>query len=255
MTTLIFDCDGVLADTEADGHLVAFNEAFAEFGLTTRWSRSEYGHLLHIGGGKERLRTLLADRSLDPALPQDPAGDDDFIARLHRRKTERFIDIVTSGRLPPRPGVRRIIRQALQADWTIAVASTSAESSVRAVLQAAAGSDAPRIAVFAGDIVDAKKPAPDIYLHALDRTGADPADTVVIEDSQIGAAAAAAAGLRHLITVSSYTADDHFPHASVVATSLGDDAVPGRVLNDRIGSAGYPIQLELLGRVATEPPR
>ena len=49
MTALIFDCDGVLADTERYGHLPAFNQTFAEFGLPVRWSEEEYGEKLRIG--------------------------------------------------------------------------------------------------------------------------------------------------------------------------------------------------------------
>ncbi len=55
LTTLIFDCDGVLADTERDGHLPAFNQTFAEFGVPVRWSEADYGQKLAIGGGKERM--------------------------------------------------------------------------------------------------------------------------------------------------------------------------------------------------------
>jgi len=58
---LIFDCDGVLADTERDGHRPAFNETFAEAGLPVRWSEEEYGVKLRIGGGKERMASLLTD--------------------------------------------------------------------------------------------------------------------------------------------------------------------------------------------------
>jgi hypothetical protein len=52
---LLFDCDGVLADTERDGHRVTFNAAFEAKGLAHRWSVEEYGELLKIGGGKERM--------------------------------------------------------------------------------------------------------------------------------------------------------------------------------------------------------
>lgn len=252
MTALILDCDGVLADTERDGHLVAFNETFVEFGLSARWSQEHYGRLLRIGGGKERLRTLRGSFPDDPGLPADPADDDDFIAELHRRKTRRFIDIVESGRLPARPGVARIIRSALDAGWSLAVASTSAEPSVRTVLRAVVGDDADRFAgVFAGDIVAAKKPAPDIYLAALRGLGARADDTLVIEDSAVGAAAASAAGLQTVITLSSYTIDEEFPDAAVVTTSLGDAGVDGGIRRSRLQlPLEWPIELPLLEAVA-----
>jgi HAD superfamily hydrolase (TIGR01509 family) len=259
MTTLIFDCDGVLADTERDGHLVAFNLAFEEFGLSTRWSVQDYRALLSIGGGKERLRSLLTAQVRDTGLPADPDNDDEFIARLHRRKTEIFIDLVESGRLPARSGVSRVIADALAAGWSVAVASTSAEPSVRAVLRAAAGTATDKVRVFAGDVVPNKKPAPDIYLLAVEELGADPADTVVVEDSEVGAAAAAAAGLHHLITVSTFTVDERFPAASAVVTQLGDAGQHdvGTVLIDRLkaGEISCPVTLEQLLLVATTEPR
>ena len=67
MTALIFDCDGVLADTERFGHLPAFNATFREFGLPVQWSEEEYGGLLAIGGGKERMATLLTPTIARPA--------------------------------------------------------------------------------------------------------------------------------------------------------------------------------------------
>jgi beta-phosphoglucomutase-like phosphatase (HAD superfamily) len=59
---LLFDCDGVLADTERDGHRVTFNAAFRQKGLSCEWSVEEYGELLKIGGGKERMTKCVARR-------------------------------------------------------------------------------------------------------------------------------------------------------------------------------------------------
>jgi HAD superfamily hydrolase (TIGR01509 family) len=253
VTTLIFDCDGVLADTERDGHLVAFNGAFADLGMTTRWSVERYGELLAIGGGKERLRMLRSEASVDPVIPDSDAEFDAFVADLHRIKTARFIDIVESGGLPGRPGVARIVHEALDAGWTLAVASTSAESSVRAVLRSVVGeADAARFAgVFAGDIVAHKKPAPDIYLHAVELLGADLDDTLVVEDSSVGATASATAGLATLVTVSGFTAGEEFPAAAAVVTALGDPGDPGEVLSSRSGEPlSMPVSLTDLGRLA-----
>ena len=155
MPALIFDCDGVLADTERDGHRPAFNETFAEVGLPVRWSEEEYAIKLRIGGGKERMASLLTDEFVRAnGLPVDPEGQTALLADWHRRKTARYKEIVPAGRLPARPGIARIVDQALDAGWTLAVASTSAEESVRAVLEQAVGAaNAARFAMFAGDIV------------------------------------------------------------------------------------------------------
>ncbi|WP_141726266.1 HAD-IA family hydrolase, partial [Actinacidiphila rubida] len=147
--------------------------------------------------------------------------------------------IIGSGTIPPRPGVRRIIADAHEAGWTLAVASTSAERSVRSVLDLAAGPGlAPAVHVFAGDVVEHKKPAPDIYRLCVDRLGLDPAATVVVEDSRNGMLAALAAGLACVVTVSAYTGQEDFAGASLVVTSLGDpepQEIVTEVLSDPLG--------------------
>ncbi len=229
MPALIFDCDGVLADTERDGHRPAFNQAFAEAGLGVVWDEAEYGRRLRIGGGKERIASLFPDAD----------ARRDQILDLHKRKTAIYKDIVRSGRLPGRPGIARIVNEALAAGWTLAVASTSAEESVRAVLQHVVGADvAANFAVFAGDVVPAKKPDPGIYLLALSELGVDAGDAIVVEDSRNGLLAAVGAGLRCVVTVSSYTTDEDMSEAALVVTSLGDPGEPARVLANR--SAARP---------------
>jgi beta-phosphoglucomutase-like phosphatase (HAD superfamily) len=79
--------------------------------------------------------------------------------------------------------------------------------------------------------VAAKKPAPDIYAYALKHLGVSPDEAIVVEDSNNGLRAARAAGLRTLVTVSSYTVDENFDGAALVVTSLGDpDGEPATVL-------------------------
>jgi HAD superfamily hydrolase (TIGR01509 family) len=241
LSTLIFDCDGVLADTERFGHLPAFNATFREFGLPVQWSAAEYGRLLQIGGGKERMATLLTPAFVATAgLPRDPDGQAAEVARWHARKTAIYTDMVAAGKLPPRPGIQRIIREAQEAGWTLGVASTSAEPSVRAILDVAAGAE--RAARFdlllAGDVVAHKKPAPDIYRLAVERLGVPQAEVLVIEDSRNGLVAAVGAGLSCLVTVSDYTAEEDFSEACMVVTSLGDpDGEATRVLANRSAAA------------------
>ena len=240
MPALIFDCDGVLADTERDGHRPAFNETFAEAGLPVRWSEDEYGRKLRIGGGKERMASLLTDDFVRAnGLPADAEGQKQLLAGWHKRKTAIYKQMVRAGKLPGRPGIARIVDEALAAGWALAVASTSAEESVRAVLEHVVGPEtAARFEVFAGDIVPAKKPDPAIYLLALERMGVTPAEAIVVEDSRNGLLAAAGAGLRCVVTVSSYTADEDMSEAVLVVSSLGDPGEPARVLANR--SAARP---------------
>ncbi|MBK8446787.1 MAG: HAD-IA family hydrolase [Micropruina sp.] len=247
---LILDCDGVLADTEKDGHLVAFNQVFEEAGYPFRWSEDEYADLLKVGGGKERMRHYL---SLHPELELPGSDDlDSLLAEVHRRKSYDYQQIVNSGRIPGRPGVRRLVEDALDHGWRVAIASTSAVSSVEAVAVAVFG-QATRdrlFGIYGGDIVQAKKPAPDIYLYALEQLGLRPDQAVVVEDSESGAKAAEAAGIKHIVTVSHFTVDDPFPAASVVVGDLGEPGAPAQVLaGEDVRDADGLISYESLQRI------
>ncbi|MEW1984624.1 HAD-IA family hydrolase [Pseudarthrobacter oxydans] len=225
MPALIFDCDGVLADTEQHGHLPAFNRTFTDFNVPVQWSVEEYAEKVKIGGGKERMRSILTPELAHSLGLKDDAAVDEAILAWHQRKTAVYKDMVASGVMPARPGIARIVQEAHDAGWTLAVASTSAEPAVRAVLTHAVGEGlAKHFAVFAGDVVPAKKPAPDIYLLALRELNLDPDDAIVVEDSANGLRAALGAGLRTLVTVSGYTREEDFIGASLVVSSLGDPA-------------------------------
>lgn len=260
MTALIFDCDGVLADTERYGHLPAFNATFAEHGLPARWDEDEYAERLKIGGGKERMASLFRDPEFLRAasIPDDQQERAELLASWHKTKTATFKRMVAAGEMPPRPGVARIITQALDAGWTVAVASTSADESVRAVLQNAVGAEvASRVPVFAGDVVPAKKPDPAIYLLAVAELGLDPIDTLVVEDSRNGMRAAVGAGLPCLVTVNGYTREEDFSEATLVVSELGD---PGRptveVLANPHGlETGDYVTLDLLRSCLAAQPR
>jgi HAD superfamily hydrolase (TIGR01509 family) len=237
MPALIFDCDGVLADTERDGHLPAFNEAFAEFRLDLHWDLPTYAEKVKIGGGKERIASDLPPR----------ADTEELVKGLHKRKTELFLDRVRDGLLPARPGIHRLIAEALAAGWTVAVASTSAEPSVRGVLEHAVGPElAARCHVYAGDIVAAKKPAPDIYLLVLHDLGLDPRDCIVVEDSGIGLQAALAAGLTTVITISTFTTEDDFAGAALVVDHLGEPDQPSTVISGPADLADTYVSLSTL---------
>jgi HAD superfamily hydrolase (TIGR01509 family) len=233
---LIFDCDGVLADTERDGHRPAFNQTFDEVGVHVHWSPEEYGEKLLIGGGKERMASLLTPEFVAAeGLPADPEGQRELLADWHKRKTAHYKELVRSGALPGRPGIKRITDEAAAAGWQLAVASTSAEESVRAVLEHVVGAEsAAGFLVLAGDVVPAKKPAPDIYELAIEQLGIGRDDALVVEDSRNGLLAAVGAGLRCVVTVSGYTENEDQHEAVLVVSSLGD---PGgevtRVLANR----------------------
>ena len=229
MSALVFDCDGVLADTERHGHLPAFNQTFREFGLPVQWSVEEYGRRLRIGGGKERVASLLTPEFVAAAgLPTDPDAQAAEIAKWHKRKTAIYTEMVAEGKLPPRPGIRRVISAAQDAGWKLGVASTSAEAAVHAILEYAVGPErAGRFDVFlAGDCVPRKKPAPDIYQLALGALDLRPEQAVAFEDSPNGLGAAVAAGLCTVVTPNFWTEDHDFADAALVLPHLGGPDLP-----------------------------
>jgi hypothetical protein len=160
VTALLVDCDGVLADTERYGHLPAFNLMFDELGVPAHWSEDEYAEKLKIGGGKERMASMFRDPDFirEAGIPDDEVARKDLLARWHKSKTAHVKQLVAAGAIPPRSGIHRIVNAALDAGWTVAVCSTSAEESVRAVFERAVGKEAAdKCALFCGDIVPAQE--------------------------------------------------------------------------------------------------
>ena len=217
---LIFDCDGVLVDTERDGHRVAFNRAFAEKGYDFQWDVELYGELLKVAGGKERMRHYFDNF----AWPKDIPDKDALIKELHGRKTDIFMQLIECGQLPLRPGVARLVDEAIADGIIVAVCSTSNERAVNLIVEKLLGPDrkAKFAGMFAGDVVSRKKPDPEIYNLAKEKLGLPGEDCLVIEDSRNGLLAAKAAGMNCVITISSYTGNEDFSEADAVFDELGD---------------------------------
>lgn len=230
---LIFDVDGTVADTERDGHRPAFNAAFSEVGLDWHWDPPLYGELLAVTGGKERIRYFMDREGI--ALEPDQDADA-FIADLHRRKTRHYLSLLGQGGIPLRPGVLRLWREARAAGIRLAIATTTTPENV-AELLAHAGE--PGLAdwldvIAAGDVVPNKKPAPDIYLLAMEQLGLAPSECIAFEDSDNGARSALDAGIDALvITTNAYTAGQDFSGAPLVVDRLGEPGdAPVAVVGD-----------------------
>lgn len=210
---LIWDVDGTLSETE-ETHRAAFNAAFAEIGLDWHWDRAIYRRLLHVTGGKERIGAYAAETGT--------ALDDGAISHIHLDKTMRYGKMVESGQAPLRPGVAPLIEAARRAGLRQAIATTTSRPNVDALIAASLGRPAAEVfdVIAAGDEVAAKKPAPDVYLLALERLGLPAGDCIALEDSLPGLAAARAAGLRVLVTPSAYTDDGDFGMADWVLDDL-----------------------------------
>ncbi len=216
---LIFDQDGVIIDTERDGHRVAFNKAFEEFDFEFQWDVDKYGELLKVSGGKERMRHYLHTEGFGVEVP--PEEEDDLIKRMHAFKTDVVVNLLESGTLPVRPGVRRLMREAKEAGLILGICTTSNQRAARAVSERIlSGIDFDF--VLAGDIVSRKKPDPEIYELALERTGLEPEECIVIEDSRNGVLAASAAGMHIVATTNVYTENEDLSDADIIVTCLGD---------------------------------
>lgn len=226
LQALLFDVDGTLADTERDGHRVAFNQAFAEAGLDWVWSETLYGELLAVTGGKERIRHYLATHRPDYQLPADGDG---FIAGLHAAKTRHYTALLGRGGIPLRPGVERLLNAARDAGLRLAIATTTTPENVTALLThtlGAASIDWFEI-IAAGDIVPAKKPAPDIYVYAMEAMALNPSQCMAFEDSHNGVLSVRDAGIRSLlVTTNGYTEDHDFSGATAVLDQLGEPGAP-----------------------------
>jgi HAD superfamily hydrolase (TIGR01509 family) len=216
---IFFDQDGVIIDTERDGHRVAFNETFKEFGYPFEWDVDEYHQLLQVAGGKERMRHYYQTKGFGVELK--PEELDELIPRMHKRKTAIFIELIESGRLPLRPGIHRFMMEIVAAGLKIGVCTTSNEKAAHAVATKILA-DIPFDFVLAGDVVSKKKPDPEIYNLALEKTGLEPDECVVIEDSRNGVLAAKAAGMHVVATTNVYTEKEDLHEADIVLTSLGD---------------------------------
>ncbi len=233
MKALIWDVDGTLAETERDGHRVAFNEAFEALGVPWRWSEARYGELLRVTGGYERL---LHDMGAQRAAPAAPAEREALARELHAVKNRRYAEAVAQGGIPLRPGVIALMDDCSAAGLPMAIATTTGRANVEALLAAQLGAQwASRFAcVLGAEDAPQKKPDPQVYLMALERLGLAGPEVVAIEDSSPGLRACAAAAVPVVVTRSIYFADLPAEGALAAGPGLEDgagwtpEAVPGR---------------------------
>ncbi|MGH3931940.1 MAG: HAD-IA family hydrolase [Pseudonocardiaceae bacterium] len=219
LQAVIFDVDGTLADTERDGHRVAFNQAFDAAGLDYRWGVAEYGDLLALTGGRRRIARYL--ESQGHSAPEATT----LAAQLHQDKTRRFAALVRTGAVQARPGATELVHALREAGVATAVATTGTGDWVLPLLDTLFGLDMFDVVVTGSDVVDLK-PSPAVYLEALARLDVPPSGAVAVEDSANGVQAAVAAGLRCVAVVNPYTRDQDLSGAVAV---LDDLARPGGV--------------------------
>lgn len=230
LQALLFDVDGTLADTERDGHRPAFNMAFEEAGLDWNWDEALYGELLSVTGGKERIKFYL--EKYNTAF-EKPENFDEFVKGLHAAKTKFYTQLMAEGKIPLRPGVESLINEAKQSGMRMAIVTTTTPANVTALLESTLGADSENWfeVIAAGDIVPAKKPAPDIYDWALEKMNLKPEEAIAFEDSSNGIKSSVAANVKTIITINEYTKDDDFSAADLVLDQMGEEGNPFTVLS------------------------
>ncbi len=238
LQAFIFDVDGTLSDTERDGHRVAFNQAFEEFGMDWHWSVETYGKLLAVTGGKERMK-FYVEQFLDEN--NIPENIEEKIPELHAAKTRHYTKLLSTGAIPLRPGVERLIQEAKQRGYRLAIATTTTPENVTALLTHTLGADSIGWfeVIAAGDIVPAKKPAADIYQYALDKMHLSADECIAFEDSENGIKSSIGANLKTIITINDYTENHDFTNACLVLDQMGEPTKPFNVITGDTHDAAH----------------
>ena len=240
LTTLLFDVDGTLAETE-EVHRQSFNEAFSRDGLDWVWSRDQYKELLGVTGGKERIRHFI--KTYSPEYPEyiEPENFDEYIAGLHASKTEIYTQTVGEGKVALRPGVVRLLNEARARSMRLGIATTTTPANVTSLLEHSLGSESLDWfeVIAAGGVVPNKKPAPDIFNYAMDKMDVKPDECLALEDSENGLRSSLGAGITTLVTVSQYTQGQDFSGAAVVLDNLGEPDAPFSPVSGIVGKQSF----------------
>ena len=206
---LIFDVDGVIADTEAvnaRASIKVFEDLFGIKGVKRQDFEAGLGR-----GAAEYVKAAARIHGLEMTVEQ--------IKKATQFRQEYFLKILSEEPLPAFPGVLELIEQALQReDFRLAIATSSTPEKSRAVLESAKIPFQEMVYITGSDVKN-KKPHPELFLLAAERMGIEPANCVVIEDAPNGVQAAKAAGAK-CIAVTNSTDAAKLSKADLVCDSL-----------------------------------
>lgn len=254
LRALLFDLDGTLAETESFGHRPAYNDAFRELGLSFRWGERLYKRLLGRPSGKERLQHYL--RRYEPELGEHTEAvaesEEAWVEHVHALKSQHFDRRLAQGEVPLRPGVMRLLQESSDAGLRLAVVSNASARSIRSFLKHGLGGEmVQRVSLVVGGESGLKrKPAPDLYRHAIDKLKLAHYECIAVEDSEIGLAAARGAGIPTVITLNAETLSQDFQGAALVLDHLGDPGHPAAVLRGHMDEPW--LTLKTLRRIAQQ---
>ncbi len=236
LKALIFDVDGTLAETE-EGHRLAFNAAFRGFGFDWQWSPSVYQELLQVTGGKERMRYYVRAH-----LPDQVDRFEQSIVELHKFKQEQYAEIIRRGEIQLRPGIKRLILEARDANLKLGIATTSTMLSIKTLTMSLLSDDAFDWFTAKGcaETVPSRKPDPGVYNYVLHELDVLPEQAIAFEDSYIGLTAALEAQISTVFCPSRYLPGENTEGAMVVLSSLGDPCNPSNHLE------GFPLDNEFV---------
>jgi len=194
---LIFDVDGVIADTEAvnaRASIRVFADLFGVEGVVRKDFEAGLGR-----GAEEYVKAAARVHGLELTSVQ--------IEKATQRRQKYFLKILSEEPLPPFPGVLKFLEKAMQSvDFRVAIATSSTLEKSSAVLNAT-GVPYQEMVYINGNDVTHKKPDPELFLLAAERLGIDPSHCVVIEDAPNGIQAAKAAGAKCIAVTNSAPAE------------------------------------------------
>lgn len=206
---LIFDVDGVIADTESVNRRVSvqvFDDLFGVTGVKDEDFVEGLGR-----GAHEYVKAAARVHKLDLTAEQ--------LDKAVQYRQDLFLQVLQREPLPPYPGVMELIEAGLASeDFQVAIATSGTLEKSRAALEAAGIPYAKMVYVNGNDVTH-KKPDPELFLIAARRMGLDPARCVVIEDAPNGVQAAKAAGAVCLAVTNTTPAED-LTEADVICDSL-----------------------------------
>ena len=225
LRAVFWDVDGTIADTELEGHRIAFNRAFSDYDLDWSWNQSIYQDLLKISGGLNRIRFY--NKSAKGNVT------DDICSKIQKRKGFHYDEIIKSGIIKPREGVLRLINELYSHNVSQYIVTTSGRNSLEPLLKKILDS---AIKCFSGTItyedVTCLKPHPEAYLNALDLCNVPEENCLAIEDSHNGVSSAKAANINCLMTPPQWfrKEDINSKDADACVDSLGSITKPSNLI-------------------------